>query len=129
MSRVVRISPGQGQGRALLEEEPQVILEALEDAHALQEFTVLFCDQVRDDQTRVTCQDVIFQVASQSGRSLPLEAVARFCRENGVALVVDGTQSCHLFFGKQKALLDQVDFFVMSTHKWIGNVKTCGLIR
>ena len=62
------ISPGQGQGRALLEEDPQglteklirpfiikqtnrvffqAIRESLEDAYALQEFSVLLCDQVR----------------------------------------------------------------------------------
>ena len=46
MSRVVTISPGQGQGRALFEEDPQVIRESLEDAYALQEFSVLLCDQV-----------------------------------------------------------------------------------
>jgi len=113
LDRVLNISPGHGKNRALLEEDPQVIVEALEDAYALQEFTVLFCDQV----------------ASQSGRVLPLEAVTRFCHDNHVVLVVDGTQSCQLFFGNQKAVLDKVDFFVMSTHKWWGNVKTCGLIR
>jgi selenocysteine lyase/cysteine desulfurase len=60
---------------------------------------------------------------------LPLEAVAAFCLEHSIVLVVDGTQSCHLLLSDQKAVLDKVDFFVMSTHKWIGNVKTCGLIR
>ena len=46
MYRVVTISPGQGHGRALFEEDPQVIRESLEDAYALQEFSVLLCDQV-----------------------------------------------------------------------------------
>ncbi len=23
----------------------------------------------------------------------------------------------------------KVDYFVMSTHKWLGNIKTCGIIR
>ena len=47
-----------------------------------------------------------------------------------MVLVVDGTQSCQLLLSPQKkAILDRIDFFVMSTHKWIGNVKTCGLIR
>jgi len=116
VDRVVTIVPGQGKakGRGLLEEDPQVIREALEDAHALQEFSVLCCDQV----------------ASQSGRILPLDTVANFCEEHGVVLVVDGTQSCQLLLSPQKkAILDRIDFFVMSTHKWIGNVKTCGLIR
>jgi hypothetical protein len=46
LDRVVSISPGQGQDQALLEEDPNVIREALEDAHAMQDFSVLFCDQV-----------------------------------------------------------------------------------
>ena len=111
IQKVVRISPGRGHS-ALLEEDPTVILEALEDAWALQEFSVLFCDQV----------------ASQTGRILPLEPVTKFCRDNNVVLVVDGTQSCQLFFGKNKNQIKNVDFFVMSTHKWISNVKTCGVV-
>ena len=72
----------------------------------------------------------MFQVSSQSGRILPLEAVASFCEEHNIIVVVDGTQSCQLLLSAQKKqILDRVDFFVMSTHKWIGNVKTCGLIR
>ena len=72
----------------------------------------------------------MFQVSSQSGRILPLEAVASFCEEHNIVVVVDGTQSCQLLLSAQKKqILDRVDFFVMSTHKWIGNVKTCGLIR
>ena len=27
------------------------------------------------------------------------------------------------------ALSLKVDYFVMSTHKWLGNIKTCGIIR
>ena len=72
----------------------------------------------------------MFQVSSQSGRILPLEAVASFCEEHNIVVVVDGTQSCQLLLSAQKKqILDRVDFFVMSTHKWIGNLKTCGLIR
>jgi hypothetical protein len=43
IDKVVRISPGRGHS-ALLEEDPTIILEALEDTWALQEFSVLFCD-------------------------------------------------------------------------------------
>ena len=89
-----------------------VIVEALEDAYALQEFSVLFCDQV----------------ASQTGRVLQLDPISKFCQENNIILVVDGTQSCQLFFGKSKKQLRNVDFFVMSTHKWISNVKTCRVV-
>ena len=95
-----------------MEEDPHVIVEALEDAFAMQEFSILFCDQV----------------ASQTGRILSLEPVTRFCNENNIILVVDGTQSCQLFFGKNKKSILNVDYFVMSTHKWISNVKTCGLV-
>ena len=129
ISRVVAISPGQGQGRALLEEDPQAIRESLEDAYALQEFSVLLCDQVGKSKSECDLRSSI-QVSSQSGRILPLETVASFCEEHKIVLVVDGTQSCQLLLSSQKkAVLDRVDFFVMSTHKWIGNVKTCGLIR
>ena len=55
-------------------------------------------------------------MSSQSGRILPLETVASFCEEHNIVLVVDGTQSCQLLFSAQKkAVLDRVDFFVMST--------------
>jgi len=111
LDKVLKISPGRGHS-ALLEEDPHVIVEALEDAFAMQEFSVLFCDQV----------------ASQTGRILSLDPVTRFCNENNIILVVDGTQSCQLFFGKNKKSILNVDYFVMSTHKWISNVKTCGLV-
>jgi len=111
VNKVLKITPGRGQN-ALLKEDPAVIVEALEDAYALQEFTVLFCDQV----------------ASQTGRVLSLDPIAKFCQENNIVLVVDGTQSCQLFFGKNKKQLKNVDYFVMSTHKWISNVKTCGVV-
>ena len=104
--QVLKISPGRGHSE-LLEEDPHVIFEALEDAFAMQEFSVLFCDQV----------------ASQTGRILPLEPVIRFCRENKIVLVVDGTQSCQQFFGKNKQHILNCDYFVLSTHKWISNVK------
>ena len=45
LAKVLKISPGRGHS-ALLEEDPHVIVEALEDAFAMQEFSVLFCDQV-----------------------------------------------------------------------------------
>ena len=56
------------------------------------------------------------QVASQTGRLLPLEAVGRFCKENSVVLVVDCTQSCQLFFGKQKKQLELADYMVINSN-------------
>jgi selenocysteine lyase/cysteine desulfurase len=68
-------------------------VSALTDALSRQKFDILFCDET----------------ASQSGRILPLEAVARFCRQHSVTLVVDGTQSCQLLFARnKKEILDQV---------------------
>eukprot|EP00111_Clytia_hemisphaerica_P016719 TCONS_00049577-protein len=110
LSTLTRISPGENP---LLEENPEIIVNSLEDAYNLQPYTVLFCDEI----------------ASQSGRQLPLNAIADFCDSHGVKLVVDGTQSCQLFFGSKKNVLQKIDYFVMSTHKWIGNTKTCGIIR
>lgn len=103
LSTLTRISPGENP---LLEENPDVIVSTLEDAYQVQPFTVLFCDEI----------------ASQSGRQLPLEAIAGFCESHAVKLVVDGTQSCQLFFGNQKKVLKKVDYFVMSTHKWLGKI-------
>lgn len=102
-STFTRISPGENP---LLEENPGVIIGALEDAYNMEQFTVLFCDEI----------------ASQSGRQLPIEAIADFCESKGVELVVDGTQSCQLFFGNKKQVLHKIDYFVMSTHKWIGEL-------
>jgi len=119
IDRCVKVSPrtsktGARSQAAMFEEDPSVIVEALEDALAMQEFSVLVCDQV----------------SSQSGRILPLDAVSRFCQDNGIILVVDGTQSCELFFNRNmKEQLDNVDYFVMSSHKWLGNIRTCGVVR
>ena len=57
-----------------------------------------------------------------------MEPVSRFCKDNNIVLVVDGTQSCQQFFGKNKQHILNVDYFVMSTHKWLSNVKTCGIV-
>ena len=64
------------------------------------------------------------EVASQSGRILPLSEIAAYCEKRGILLVVDGTQSFE--FSSEK--IREVDYWVMSTHKWLGNVKTCGLV-
>jgi O-acetylhomoserine/O-acetylserine sulfhydrylase-like pyridoxal-dependent enzyme len=94
MSKIKELFPILGgESNALTEEDPEVIFKELTDTFARQKFDVLFCDET----------------ASQSGRILPLEAVAKFCRQNSVILVVDGTQSCQLLFAKNKfELLDQV---------------------
>jgi len=107
LSTLTQISSGENP---LLEENPDVIVSSLEEAYRMQPFTVLFCDEI----------------ASQSGRQLPLETIACFCEKRRIKLVVDGTQSCQLFFGNQKKVLQKVDYFVMSTHKWIGkDIQLC----
>lgn len=107
---LIKISPGENP---LLEEDDNIIVKALQDAYDINPFSVLFCDHV----------------ASQSGRILPLNEIANFCQEHGIKIVVDGTQSCELLLGNNRDVLKKIDFFVMSTHKWLGNVKTCGIIR
>ncbi|XP_057311153.1 uncharacterized protein LOC130648998 isoform X1 [Hydractinia symbiolongicarpus] len=109
ITNLIPVSPGENP---LFEEDPNIILSTLEEAYSECDFTVLFCDEV----------------SSQSGRVLPLKAIAKFCKTNNIVLVVDGTQSCELFFGDNVDVLKEVDYFVMSTHKWIGNVKTCGVV-
>ena len=76
-----------------MEENADVVLSELVDVFGRRRFDVLFCDET----------------SSQSGRILPLDTVAKFCRQNSITLVVDGTQSCQLLFKKNKKdILDQV---------------------
>nr|XP_012557475.2 uncharacterized protein LOC100215679 [Hydra vulgaris]XP_047133732.1 uncharacterized protein LOC100215679 [Hydra vulgaris]XP_047133733.1 uncharacterized protein LOC100215679 [Hydra vulgaris]XP_047133734.1 uncharacterized protein LOC100215679 [Hydra vulgaris] len=110
LSEIVYISPGIN---ALLEENPSVILTSLTKAYNECNFEILFCDAI----------------ASQSGRILPLKEISSFCALHKITFVVDGTQCCELLFEDNIQLLDHVDYFVMSTHKWIGNTKSCGIIR
>ena len=51
VDKVLKVSPGRGHSE-LLEEDAHVIVEALEDAFAMQEFSVLFCDQVASQTGR-----------------------------------------------------------------------------
>ena len=86
-----------GETGALTEEDPEIIVSELAASFGRKKFDVLFCDET----------------SSQSGRILPLENVAKFCRQNSIILVVDGTQSCHLLFKKnKKEILDQVILFL-----------------
>eukprot|EP01062_Namystynia_karyoxenos_P015652 TRINITY_DN1568_c0_g1_i1.p1 TRINITY_DN1568_c0_g1~~TRINITY_DN1568_c0_g1_i1.p1 ORF type:complete len:1371 (+),score=475.37 TRINITY_DN1568_c0_g1_i1:150-4262(+) len=94
---------------ALFEEDGEAVAAALSRHHAASPFSVLIADHV----------------ASQSGRILPLPAVTAWCKRNGVTLVVDGTQSFDLSLGDGC----WPDYYVMSTHKWLGNIKTCGIVR
>lgn len=72
----------------------------------------------------VLCCD---EISSQTGRILPLEAVGQWCEEKGILLIVDGTQGIDFSNTSQK--LKYVDYYVLSTHKWLGNVKTAGIVR
>ena len=104
------ISPGEN---ALFEEDPKVFLTSLVKAQRDCDFKVLFCDAV----------------ASQSGRILPLKEIIQFCKIRNIILVVDGTQSCELLLENNIEVLQDIDYFVMSMHKWVGNAKSCGVIR
>jgi selenocysteine lyase/cysteine desulfurase len=97
----VTISPG------FFNEDASSIVADLEAAYANKPFHILVADRV----------------ASQSGRLLPLRPVVEWCSRNGVTSVVDGTQD----FTFQNEIWP--DYFVMSTHKWLCNVKTCAIIR
>mmetsp|Transcript_8532 Transcript_8532/g.20638 ORF Transcript_8532/g.20638 Transcript_8532/m.20638 type:complete len:1930 (-) Transcript_8532:626-6415(-) len=138
--------PDSGINHSLFAEEANVFVNSLEAAWRENAFTVLVADEV----------------ASQTGRVLPLEEVACWCEEKGVLLVVDGTQSADYFQEKffgggdevpapghqggtfvpkprlhpvdavgrgLKRKLRFVDYYVLSTHKWLGNVKTAGVVR
>lgn len=57
--------------------------------------------------------------------------LGNWCRSKGVVLVIDGTQQFDFTGPKEqlKARLDNADYYIVSTHKWIGNIKTCGVVR
>ena len=95
---------------ALFQEDPNFILKAIDEAvnKSGSTFSILVCDEV----------------ASQSGRILPVVEIAAYCEKRNIILVVDGTQS----FDFEASKMAKVDYWVMSTHKWIANVKTCGII-
>lgn len=97
----VVISPG------LFNEDAASIIAALDAAYSSSPFHILVADRV----------------TSQSGRLLPLAEVVKWCRAKGVVSVVDGTQD----FSFNNPVWS--DYYVMSTHKWLCNVKTCAIIR
>jgi 5-histidylcysteine sulfoxide synthase len=92
---------------AALTEDGATITKALSAAHAEAPFTLLFADQV----------------ASLSGRILDTEAVVGWCRENGVACILDGTQSADF------NLAVWPETYVVGSQKWLCNVKTCAIVR
>ena len=94
----------------LFQEDPELILKAIDQANANSEskLSVILCDEI----------------ASQTGRILPLLEIAEYCEKRNIILVVDGTQSFEFTSSK----IEKVDYWVMSTHKWISNVKTCGVV-
>ncbi|XP_065674423.1 uncharacterized protein LOC124819331 isoform X2 [Hydra vulgaris] len=110
INKIVYISPGTN---ALFEEDANIFISSITKKYNECNFEVLFCDAV----------------ASESGRVLPLKEICEFCETKKIVLVVDGTQCCELLLKENINILQHVDYFVMSTHKWIGNVKTCGVIR
>ena len=83
------------------------IIQHLDTAYAENPFTVLLADHV----------------ASQTGRILPLPAVVKWCRQKNVISVIDGTQACWFEHDVWP------DYYVLSTHKWLGNIKTCAIVR
>ena len=94
----------------LFQEDPEMILKAIEQANADSDskISIILCDEI----------------ASQTGRILPLLKIAEYCQQQNIILIVDGTQS----FDFTASKIEKVDYWVMSTHKWLSNVKTCGLV-
>lgn len=101
VSNAVTIDPG------FFCEDPVDILRHLDAAHESAPFEVLVADRV----------------TSQSGRLLPVGEVIDWCKGKGIVSVIDGTQEFEFNYDSWP------DYFVMSTHKWLGNVKTCSVIR
>ena len=94
----------------LFQEDPDEILKAIDQAvmRCNGYLSILMCDEI----------------ASQTGRILPLMKIAEFCEKKNIIMVVDGTQS----FDFDRTKIEKVDYWIMSTHKWLANVKTCGVI-
>mmetsp|Transcript_5116 Transcript_5116/g.7830 ORF Transcript_5116/g.7830 Transcript_5116/m.7830 type:complete len:1332 (-) Transcript_5116:216-4211(-) len=100
-SDITEIKPG------MFCESAQEIIRLLEQAYASSKFNVLVADHV----------------SSQSARILPMAEVVQWCRERGIISIVDGTQACWF----QNDVWP--DYYVLSTHKWLCNIKTCAVIR
>ena len=92
----------------LFQENPDEILKAIDHAVVGNGLSILMCDEI----------------ASQTGRILPLLQIAEYCEKKNIIFVVDGTQS----FDFEISKLAKIDYWIMSTHKWMANVKTCGVI-
>ena len=88
-------------------ENVEDIIHCLNKTYDEKPFTVLFADHI----------------ASQTGRILPLREVVEWCSARNVISVIDGTQAC--WFDNKV----WPDYYVMSTHKWLGNIKTCAVVR
>ena len=83
------------------------IIHCLEQAYETTPFTVLLADHI----------------SSQSGRLLPMSAVVTWCAAHDVITVIDGTQVCSFDNDIWP------DYYVLSTHKWLCNIKTCCVVR
>ena len=103
------ISPG------LFEESAANLIKVLDKSFATKPFQVLVADEI----------------SSQTTRILDLHVLGDWCRSKGVVLVIDGTQQFDFTGPKDqlKARLDNADYYIVSTHKWLGNIKTCGVVR
>lgn len=97
----IQIQPG------IFVENVDIIIQSLDEAFKNQPFQYLIADHV----------------TSQTGRILPLNEVIDWCKGNNVILIVDGTQSMELKLEKWPS------YYILSTHKWLCNIKTCGIIR
>ena len=94
----------------LFQESPEIIIQELENSYANQNFQVLIADYI----------------TSQSGRILPILEISNFCKEKGIILVVDGSHAFN-FSGETNDYWNLPDYFLISTHKWLGNIKTCNV--
>eukprot|EP00005_Dracoamoeba_jomungandri_P013319 CAMPEP_0174270650 /NCGR_PEP_ID=MMETSP0439-20130205/45202_1 /TAXON_ID=0 /ORGANISM="Stereomyxa ramosa, Strain Chinc5" /LENGTH=1467 /DNA_ID=CAMNT_0015360111 /DNA_START=1 /DNA_END=4405 /DNA_ORIENTATION=- len=95
------------------EEGEEAILEELTQAYEETPFGILVADHV----------------ASQSGRILPLSTITAWCEQHGVISVIDGTANADLLSLARNKETTWPDYYVLSTHKWLGNVKTCAIVR
>ncbi|CAD7946966.1 unnamed protein product [Amoebophrya sp. A120] len=98
----------------------------------------LFCEDVATFLASLqrTFNDTHFQVliadeiTSQTARHLPVREVGKWCEERNVVFIVDGTQQFDFTDRRDvKERLEFVDYYVLSTHKWLGNTKTAGVVR
>ena len=69
---------------------------------------------------------MLSHVLWNTGRVLPLQKIAEFCRDHNVKLLADGAQSAGVLPLNMDAL--KVDYYAITGHKWLGGPEGTGAL-